>query len=154
MQQFEGFIERASVSGGDVENLSRGLRRGSFAGQQICLHRVVNVSEVAALLAVAEDRGLLATQHHGNELGEDTGIGRGGILPRAEDVEVAQGHGLKLVATIKRNQVMLAGQLGDGIGRNGIGLHGLDLGQGGSVAVCGRRCRVDDAFYFGIARGH
>ena len=35
---------------------------------------VVDVGEVAALLAVTVDRGLLVAQHDGNELGQHSGI--------------------------------------------------------------------------------
>ena len=37
LQQLEGFVEGDSAAGGDIEDLSRCLGRGSFAGQQIAL---------------------------------------------------------------------------------------------------------------------
>jgi hypothetical protein len=50
------------------------------------------------------------------------------ILPGTEDVEVAEANGLQPVKAEKNLTVLLSGQLGDGIGGNGIGLHQLPLG--------------------------
>ena len=47
---------------------------------------------------------------------------------------------------------MLAGQLGHGIRRDRVGRHALVFGQRGSVAIGGRRCRIDHSLYLGIAR--
>ncbi len=47
---------------------------------------------------------------------------------------------------------MLTGQLGHGVGGDGIGLHVLVLGQRGSVAVGRRRRGKDHALYLGVAR--
>src|SRR5215469_8372550 len=108
-EQIEGLVERHRATGGDVEDFSRDSVGRGLAGQIIRFYHVVDVSEVATLVAIPIDRGLLATEHRRNEFGEHPGIWRGGILPRSEDIEVAQADGLKLVAAVKRNHVMLAG---------------------------------------------
>ena len=48
---------------------------------------------------------------------------------------------------------MLASQLGDGIGADGAGQHLLMLGQGGSIAIDGRRAGIDDAAHASSAGG-
>src|ERR1700730_4550716 len=63
LQQLEGFVEIDSAAGGDVEGLPGCLVGRSGTGEQIRLDSIVDIGEVAALLAVAEDRGLFAAQH-------------------------------------------------------------------------------------------
>src|ERR1700733_2427180 len=59
LQEFEGLIECDSAPRRHVEYLARHLLCGSFAGQQVSLDGVVDVSEITALLAVAKHRRLL-----------------------------------------------------------------------------------------------
>ena len=80
----------------DVEHLARGARRG--AGQQVRLDGVVDVAEVARLLAVAVDGRRAPLQRRRDEVRDDRRVLRLRILARAEDVEVAQRHRLEAVA--------------------------------------------------------
>src|SRR6202021_3928045 len=109
-QELESFVQRNAASRGDVKHFPGGLRSG-VARQQIRFHRVVDVSEIAALFAVAENRGLLSAQHWRNELGEYARILRRWVLVRSEDIEVTQRHCFQSVAAEKRDNVMLARQL-------------------------------------------
>ena len=63
---------------------------------------------------------------------DDSRVGRGRILPRAEDIEVAEGDGLDAVDRAERAEVMLGRDLLDPVRRHGVREHGLDLGQRGS----------------------
>src|SRR5579859_4311883 len=66
----EQLVEGRALVAGDVDHLARELlvRR---RGEQVRLHRVVDVAEVAGLLAVAEDDGALLAQGRGDELRHD-----------------------------------------------------------------------------------
>src|SRR5207302_1832598 len=59
LQCLEGFVQCHPASGRHVENFSRRLRSIRFAGQQIGIDGVVYVCEIATLLAISENRGLL-----------------------------------------------------------------------------------------------
>lgn len=150
-QQSDNLIEGDAMAGGEIHDLAAdgiGMR-----GQQVALDGVLNEGEVAALLAVAVNDGHLAGKHAATEDGENAGVLRGGILMRTEDVEVAQADGFKAVDAGEGTHVVLAGELGDGVGRDGIGRHLLVLGQRGRVAIRRRRSRVNDATDSGGASG-
>src|SRR5215472_16012961 len=89
LEHLVGLVKRKPAAGSDVEDLSRGLRRGHCRGQKVSLDRIFYKREIAALLAVAIDGGRLALQHASNELSQHRGILRIGVLTRSKDVEVA-----------------------------------------------------------------
>ncbi len=128
---------------GDVDDLTgdaRGLRRA-----QVRVHDVGDVGEVARLFAVAVDDGALAGQQRRDEARDDAGILRAGVLPRAEDVEVAQGHRLEAVGARPHLTVELAGELRRRVGRERLRRHLLLLRQRRLVAVGRTRSGVDEA---------
>src|SRR5271156_777001 len=102
LEEFVNFIERDAPPCRYIEYLACGIGGGSLAGQKIRIYCIVDVSKIAARLAIAKYRGLLTGQHLGDELRHYTRVGRRWILPGAEDIEVAQGHRLQSVAAIKR----------------------------------------------------
>jgi len=104
------------------------------------LHRVVNVGEVARLFAVAENSRLSILQKRRAKLRQHSGIRRTGILPRPENVEVAERGVLQAVAAAKRLKVKLANVFRNSVRGNGLRLHGLDLWQRRRLAISRRRC--------------
>ena len=100
---------------------------------------VLNEGKVAALFAVAIDGGRFSGQHLERKDGQNSGILRGWILIRAEDIEVAERDGLQSVDAGEGLHVKLAGQLGDCVRRDRAGVHVFGFRQRGSVAVARTR---------------
>ena len=123
------------------------------AREQVGADGVVNEVEVAAGEAVAEDGGGHAGHHFEGELGDDAGVRRVGGLAGAEDVEVAQADALQAVGAIEGLDVVLAGELLHGVGRQRARKHVLLFGLSGLVAVGRGRGGVDDASNFCVACG-
>ncbi len=142
-----------ALAGADVEDAAGGDFAGGEAGEEVGADGVVDVVEVAAGEAVAEDGGGFAGHHFVGELGDDAGVGRVGGLAGAEDVEVAEADALEAIGSVEGLDVVLAGELLDGVGREGTREHVLLLGLGGLVSVGGGGCGVDDAADLGVARG-
>ena len=80
---------------GHVEHPAGHVRR--VGRQQVAMHDVGHIREVARLPAVAIDRRLPAGQHGRDEQRNHGRVLAVRILPRAEDVEVADRHGLETV---------------------------------------------------------
>src|SRR6185437_7442119 len=85
-QHFESLIQRKASACGNVEDASIHFFRRSGAGQQVGVHGIVNVSEIATLLAISEDGARSVCQHLGDEFCENARVWRGWVLSRAEDV--------------------------------------------------------------------
>ena len=68
---------------------------------------------------------------------DDAGIRRRGILPRPEDVEVADGHGFQAVQLREHLAVLLGHELLQRIRRQRRRRHRLDFGKRGRIAVGG-----------------
>src|SRR5262249_28894955 len=83
----EQLVQRRRFAAGDVE----GLTGDPFGrrGEHGAVDRVVDVGEVPRLLAVAEDYGRLVAERRGDESRDDGRVLRERILPRTENVEVA-----------------------------------------------------------------
>src|SRR5438105_9829016 len=133
----EGLVQRNLLATGQVEHLACNRRSRSRAGQQVGGYHVVNVSEIAALLAITEDDRSLAAKHGGDELRNDSGVLRARVLSRAEDIEVAKRDRFYTVATKERLKVELAGELGHSIGRDWTWIHVFTLGQSRCVSISG-----------------
>ncbi len=165
-------IERGAVADCDVIDLVDGGRErrhglprfarndgggrgcGHGGGEQIGLDGVVDVAEIAAGFAVAVDEDGLALDHAGDPLRYDGCVGAIGVLARAKDVEVAQADGFEAIGAGEDVGVDLVDQLSDGVGRQRLADVVFDLGQRRMVAVGGAAGGVDEALYFGIARGN
>ena len=76
-----------------------------------------------------------------------------GILPRTEDVEVADRDGLEAVQPREHLQVLLADDLLQRVRRQRIGRHVFVLGQRRRIAVGGRGTREHEPLDAGVARG-
>ena len=152
VDEIEEFVQGGALAEGHVVDLVAGLVL-SEAGEEVGLHDVVDVAEVAAGLAVAVDVDGLATDEAGEPLGYDGRIGAEGILALAEDVEVAQAHGGEAVAAGKHVGIEFVDVLGHRVGREGMAYLVLDLGQLRGVAVGGGGGRVDEALHAGVAGG-
>ena len=114
-QQVEHAVELGGRATGDVEHPPHRPRR--LGRQQVGLDDVVDVAKVARLLAVAEDHRLALGERGRDEPRDHGGVLRGGILPRSEDVEVAEHHRLDPHGAGIHLTVELAGQLRDRVGR-------------------------------------
>ena len=111
-------VERDAAAGRDVDHLAAGVRR--LAGPQHAVDDVGDVGEVARLLAVAVDGRRPSVEQRRREQRDHARVGRRGILPRAEHVEVADADGLEAVEPGEHPQVLLAHQLLQRVGRQRI----------------------------------
>ena len=66
---------------------------GGGGGQQVRLNDVVDVAEIARLFPISMDRARGSLHERADPLGDDGGVSSVRILPRAEDVEIAQADG-------------------------------------------------------------
>src|SRR5690606_15684349 len=96
-------------------------RRLVGGGEEVGMHGVGDVGEIAAGGAVAVNGRPLACKEVAGEGGDDAGVGAVGVLPRAEDVEVAKANGIHLVDGGVGADVMLPRQLDGGIGTHRLG---------------------------------
>src|SRR5882757_8444217 len=92
-QDLHGLIQANLPTGGEVHAFTGNLSGWSGCSENISFHDVVNVSEIAALFAVAVNRWLVTAKHSGAELRQHARVLRCRILVRAKDIEVAQGDG-------------------------------------------------------------
>ena len=88
-----------------------------------------------------------------DEPGHDGRVLRVRVLPRPEDVEVAQRDRLDSVDAVEADAVALRGQLRDGVGRDRVGMLRLGPRQRARVAVDRRGGGEDDAPHVLVARG-
>src|SRR2546426_5899920 len=95
----------------DVEDVAGRARMVGRAPVRV--HDVRDVREVAALLAVAEDRGRPAGQQPGREAWDHGGVLRARVLARAEHVEVAERDCLGPVQLVEHPAVLLADRLAE-----------------------------------------
>ena len=110
-----------TLAGAPVATLSMWPRRpAASAAREVRVDDVRDVREVARLLAVAVDRDRLARGDRRDEARHDGGVLRGRVLPRPEDVEVAQRDRLELVDAAEAHAVALGGELRDGVRRDRV----------------------------------
>jgi len=150
----EQLVEGGAVPYCHVVYLVAGFRVGGGCRQQVDLHGVVDVAEVAAGFAVAVDKHVFAFDHRRCPFGDHGGVGAFRVLAFAEYVEVAQADGGEAVGFGEYIGVEFVDVFGDGIGRQGFADHVFHLGQAGVVAVGGAAGGIDKAFDLGIAGGH
>ena len=144
-------VDRGHLSPRDVVGLAAGCRVG-VRRPQVRIHRVGDISEVPALRAVAiDDRGL-AGQVCPEETRDHRGVGPVRILPRAEDVEVAQPDELHAVAAGEDAGELFVHGLRERVGRERPPFLPFFLGQPRAVAVDAGGGGVDDPPDAGIAR--
>ncbi len=153
-QRKEQFVERGSVAHSHVVNLVAGLWAGGCGGQQVGLHSVGHVREVAAGFTIAVDVDGLALEQCGRPFGDDGGIGAVGVLAGAKHIEVAQANGVKTVAAGKHVGIQLVHVFGHGVGAQGFADVFFHLGQGWVVAIGAAAGGVGKALHFGVACGH
>jgi len=152
-QQGEQGVECGAVADGHVVDLVARLGASAGGGQQVGLHGVGYEAEVAAGFAVAVDVDRIALEQRGRPLGHHGGIGAVGILPRAEDVEVAQADGGEAVAASKYVGIEFVDVFGDGVGAERLADGVFDLGQAGVIAIGAAAGGVGEALDAGVARG-
>jgi len=72
LKQFERLIQRDPAARRDVEYFAGHLVRGSFAGQQVGFDRILDIGEIPALFAIAENCRLFSVEHLRDELRQHT----------------------------------------------------------------------------------
>ena len=123
-----------------------------MTGEQVCVHDVRDKREVARLGPVAEDDRRVAVQGGRDEQGDHGAILRIEVLARAEDVEVAQHHGLESIRPPERLAVGLARDLRRGIRRQRARQEPLVLGDFDGIPVGRRRSGEHHTGHPGLAR--
>src|ERR1700722_13213720 len=151
LKHFENPVEGNGVARADIEGSPRGA--GGFAGENVGLHGVFDIGEVASLFAVAEHDRWDGIEEGGGKTGEHARIGRVWILARAEYIEITQADIFKAVAAAKGLGVEFADVFGYAVGRNGHRLHVFGFWQGRSVAIGRGRGGEDNALHFVVAGG-
>ena len=142
VQDLDELVERMSRAAGDVEDLAAGGRL--LHRQHVGRHDVVDVREVARLLAGPVDGRRPALAHREDESRDDCAVLRPRVLVAAEDVEVAQGHGLEPVHRREHAAVLLGGELRDCVRRQRLRSDAFGPGQARGIAVDRRRGGEDE----------
>ena len=127
-QQGEQLVQTRAFVDCDVIDLVDGFRVRRRGCEQIHLHGVIDVTEVAAGPAIAVDLHPLVFHHGRNPFGNDRGVGAVRVLARTEHVEVAQADGLHAVAAGENVRVQFVRVFGDGVGRERSADDVLDFG--------------------------
>ncbi|PQV41926.1 hypothetical protein B0H22_11424 [Methanohalophilus euhalobius] len=120
-------VDSGLCAGAGVEDPADGCVL--FDQQFYQIHDVVHGDEIAGLLAIAEDYRGLAGFCTLDEFGDDTGVGIGGILAGAVDVEGAQHCYGQAEGAVVHEGVLFACEFADAVG--GEGLCGMVLIDGG-----------------------
>lgn len=128
---------------GDIEGFA-GCLMGCEACLEVGLDDILDISEVAALLAIAIDATLLTADEQLDELGDDGCVGSVGILTATEDIEISQAIGVEAIVTCVLLGPLLIGALGDGIGREKVTLLTFGLGEVGLIAIDGTGGGIDE----------
>ncbi len=126
-------------------------RRG-VGSLEVSLHHFGDVGEIARLPAVAVDQRTLPGRQRPDEERDDRGVRAVRRLPRAKDVEIAEPYGLQPVDLAEGGTVVLARQLGRGVGRQRQSRVRLVLGQLLRAAVSAGAGRVNEAPHPRVAR--
>ena len=135
-------VDRERAPAAEIDDLA--ARRGRVERAHPTLHDVVDVDEVAGLLAVAEDGDRLAAQQVAGEDAEHALIRVAEGLARAVDAEHAQRCDAEIEAEVgplrSCMHVALGGELGDAV--VGIRQAGFALGRRHGLAVAVERHRA------------
>src|SRR5688572_16823978 len=105
--------------------------------EQVCLHGVVNVNEVAGRFTVAHDDTRLVHRKTRDPLGNYRSVGSLRILPLAEDVEISQSDGLQPIDARENSRIDLIHQHRRGIRRKRFSNAIFAFDQSWIVAVDG-----------------
>src|SRR4051812_33824837 len=97
-------VYRDSVAAADVEHLTAGFRRCG-ARQHVCADHVGYEGEIARLFPVTVDSGRLVCHRRDDELRDNRGVLRCGILARPEDIEVPKGYRFQAEGSVYRPAV-------------------------------------------------
>ena len=111
-------IERGALAEGRVVNLVYGLLIVSGYGEHIHLYHIINICEVARILAIAVDSGRFVAHQFLDEERYHCRISAVGVLAAAEDIEVSQTYVLKVAICASEDiGIKLIYVFGDGVGR-------------------------------------
>lgn len=131
------------ASVGDIEGFA-GCLMGCEACLEVGFDDVLDIGEVAALLAIAIYAALLAADEQLDELGDDGSVGSVGVLTATEDIEIAEAIGVETIVTGVLLGPLLVGALGDGIGREEVALATFCLGEVGLIAIDRTAAGIDE----------
>lgn len=147
--KLEKLVERGPLSEGYIIDEVPGVFRG-MGRQQVRLHHVVDVAEIAGRLAVSVDMDGIALRQCGEPLGDHRRVRAVRVLTLAEHVEVAQADGLEAITARENLGVEFIDILRHGVGRERLADAVFLFGQVGLVAVGGARSRIDKALYSAV----
>src|SRR5947209_4963194 len=102
-------IERDLFATSNIHSKANGIRRARR--EQIGLHDVSDVGEIACLLSIAKDDRPVLLKERGQKAGYHRRVVRVGVLTRAEDIEIPQRDGLNAVNRRKHPAQQLACEL-------------------------------------------
>ena len=145
-QSIEQGVEGGSVTQGHVVNLVLGFRLGG-GGQEVDLHHVFDKAKVSTGFSIAIDEHFIAVNHCGGPLWNHGGVSTVGVLPLAEDIEVAQADGVEVVGAGEYVRVEFVDVFGNRIRRQRLANAVFDFGQARVVAVGGAGGGVGKALY-------
>ena len=127
-------VDRQTSAISDVINSAMLLAHGEVGVRR---HDVLDVDEVARLLAVAMDGEAVACDGLGCEDRDGGRIGALGILARPKDIEIPEAGRGELSLPREHVAIVFAVELGDGVGALRGRDHRLALGEFGAVPVDG-----------------
>jgi len=132
-----------SASVGDIEGFA-GCLMGGEACLEVGFDDVLDIGEVAALLAITIDAALLTADEQLDELGDDGSVGSVGVLSATEDIKITETVGVETIVTCVLLGPLLVGALGDGVGREEVALTTFCLGEVGFIAIDGAAAGIDE----------
>lgn len=113
--KLEKLVERGPLAEGYIIYEVPGVFRG-MGRQQVRLHHVVDVAEIAGRLAVSVDMDGIALRQCGEPLGDHRRVRAVRVLTLAEHVEVAQADGLEAIAVRENLGIKLVDVFGHRVG--------------------------------------
>ena len=152
-EQLKELVECGALADCDVVGAVERFRVGGGGSQQVGLDNVSDVAEIAAGFAVAVNYDLAVLKHCCNPFWDYRGVGAGGVLARAEYVEIAEADCLQSVAAREDVGVDFIHQFGGCVGGKRFADGIFDFWEAGVVAIDGAAGGVDDAFDAVVAGG-
>src|SRR5579872_2493368 len=114
-EQCEHFVQRESHTGRNIERAACHGARVRAGREQVCLNDIIDICEITALRAVAEDRRRATLQHARDEFREHARILAARVLTRTENVEVAKCRGFQSVDAMECGGIEFTAKLLHGI---------------------------------------
>lgn len=138
-------IEVGALAVGHIVDCIDGAGLVGQGRELIGLDHVVDIGIITGVAAVAIDHGAFVLHELHHEERYHRRVSAVGVLPAAEDIEVAQANGLGAIQIAEVRCVEFVDVLGNRVGRQRLANDVLDFGQRGAVAVGGAARRINKA---------